>query len=192
LLPEELSLIRQARGGDRKAFRTLVERHQQRIFWLAYDLTGDMQDAEDLSQETFVRMFRSLGSFRGEAKLSSWLHRITVNIWISTRRRGNEKLREMEQPLEDELVDNIADRGGSAESNPERQADSGLKRKLIQKALDRLSDRERAVFVMRHFHGSKTAEIGRALDLSAGTIKALHFRAIKKMRNSLGHLSTEI
>ena len=191
-MPEELSLIKKARNGDRKAFRQLVERHQQRIFWLAYDLTGDMQDAEDLSQETFVRMFRSLGSFRGDARLSSWLHRITVNIWISTRRRGREKMREMEQPLEDGLVDTIADRSGSMGADPEKQADSDFTRKQILKALDRLSDRERAVFALRHFHGSKTTEIGKALSLSPGTIKTLHFRAIKKMRNFLEYLSTEI
>ncbi len=175
---EEPSLIRQAQEGDRRAFRTLVERHQQRIFWLAYDLTGNMQDAQDLSQETFVKMFRSLGFFRGDAKLSSWLHRITVNSWISTRRRGREKLREMEQPLEDEIVENRAD--WDLETNPERSVDNDLKRRQIQRALERLSDRERAVFVMRHFHGSKTAEICGALNLTSGTVKTLHFRAIKK------------
>lgn len=191
-MQEERSLIKQARDGDMKAFRALVERHREKVFWLAYDLAGDIQDAEDLSQETFVKMFRALRSFRGDAKLSSWLHRITVNNWLSSSRRGTEKLKKIMQPLDEETAEQFPDGSGSQFSDPEKQADSDFMRRQILKALDRLSGRERSVFVMRHFHGSKTAEISKALSISIGTVKTLHFRAIRKMRNSLGHLASEV
>ena len=101
---EENILIKKAQNGDMNAFRDLVEHYKKIIFYFAYDLTGNHHDAEDLSQEVFIKMFRSLQEFRGEAKLSSWLYRIAVNTWISYTRTGSYKLRASQEPIEEEKL----------------------------------------------------------------------------------------
>ena len=190
-MQEEWSLIEQAREGDMRAFRTLVERHRKKVLWLAFDLTGDFQDAEDISQETFIKMYKALPSFRGEARLGSWLHRITVNTWINFRRGCKGRMKRLEGPLDERLDEGCVEVGNSGVPEAERKAEDHFTRKQIHRALDKLSDRERSVFVMRHFHSLKLDEIGEALQLAVGTVKTLNFRALNKMRDTLKVLSPE-
>ena len=191
-MQEERDLIQLAQNGDMNAFRKLVERHQKRILWLAYDLSGNMQDAEDLSQEIFVKMFRSLKKFRGESKLSSWLYKITVNTWMSESRRGSARVKKMQEPLEEDLVQDRAHGLGYYTAGPEQGAEAVLINKQFRKAFELLSQRELSVFVMRHYHDCKITEIGKILDLSSGTVKSLLFRAVKKMQKRLECFSDEL
>ena len=85
-MDQEKRIIQQAQNGEKNAFRQLVDVHKKRVYYLAYDLTGNHQDAEDLSQEVFMKAYKSLSKFRGESKFSSWLHRITVNLFIDMKR----------------------------------------------------------------------------------------------------------
>jgi hypothetical protein len=88
LVNEEQLLIQRARNGEMGTFRELVELHKKKIYYLSLDLTGNHHDAEDLSQEVFIKAYRALKNFRGDAKFNSWLHRITVNTCISQRRKN--------------------------------------------------------------------------------------------------------
>jgi len=191
-LQEERDLILLAQNGDMNAFRKLVERHQKRILWLAFDLSGNMQDAEDISQEIFVKMFKSLKKFRGESKLSSWLYKITVNTWLNESRKGSTRVKKMQEPLDENLIESQAGGLGYLPADPEREAESALLNKRFRKAFELLSRRELSVFMLRHYHDHKITEIGKILDLSAGTVKSLLFRAVKKMQKRLECLSDEL
>jgi RNA polymerase sigma-70 factor (ECF subfamily) len=182
---QERLLIERARKNDTSAFREIVERYKEKIYYLAYGLTGNRHDAEDLSQEVFIKAFRSLDRFRGEAKLSSWLYRITVNANINKQRK--KALSAMN------LVDNFNEKPGEHDpfsgkefsENPERSAESQMIQQHINLALNRLANKERQVFVLRHYQDLPLKEIARILNIAEGTVKSLLFRAIRRLRKEL-------
>lgn len=182
---EELLLIDQVKKGDISAFRRIMESHQEKIFYLTYDMTGNRQDAEDLSQEVFLKAYHALKKFRGDAKLSSWLYRIAVNTCIDKKRKKKEMPAYISENQNDDGSDFFQYSDNSTASDPEYQTESGLMQKNIQKALHKLSPRERSVFVLRHYNDLQFNEISNILNLSIGTVKSLIFRAIKKLQNEL-------
>jgi RNA polymerase sigma-70 factor (ECF subfamily) len=189
---EERLLIQQAQQNDMQALRKLVERHRQNVYFLALDLCGNRQDAEDISQEVFLKAFRSLKKYRGEAKFGSWLYRITVNCAIDIKRR--KKLHTLsihEQTAEYEHPANISLRDENAPDPLELTQGSALQ-KHIRQALNRLSSRERMVFVLRHYQDLPLREIGDMLEIAEGTVKALLFRAIKRLQKELAFYQTDI
>ena len=193
MVNEEKILIKQAQNGDRNAFRELVERHKRNVYFLALDLSGNRQDAEDISQEVFIKAYHSLIKFRGESKLSSWLYRITVNCFMDSRRKQqvlktvsiHNDLGEETKPETHALLDE------HAPDPVELSQTSGLQ-KHIQIALNRLSPRERSVFVLRHYQELPLKEIGNMLDIAEGTVKALLFRAIKRLQKELAFYQADL
>ena len=182
---DEERLVLLAQGGDRAAFRELVERHMKRIYYLSYDLTGNHEDAEDLSQEVFVKVFHSLKQFRAEAKFSSWLHRITVNTFIDKKRKfypvteyfedaQNETDSRSNQPMDE-----------NSSNNPEKKAEASLMKEHIEIALQKLPTQQRAVFVLRHYHQLALKEIAQILKISEGSVKSSLFRAIRRLQKAL-------
>jgi RNA polymerase sigma-70 factor, ECF subfamily len=190
-MEQETLWIRQAQAGDKLAFRKLVELYQRRMFAFCYDLTGSAPDAEDLSQEVFVKMWKNLSAFRGEAKLSSWLYRIAMNTWIDVKRSKNEKVRSRTEALEDDAMFDAAARNAEQE-NPLRMMDSAFAQKQILVALDKLTVKERAVFTLRHVDGLKLDAIGDRLGVSTGSVKSFLFRAVKKLQKELAPLAREM
>ena len=177
-------LVDRFTSGDTSAFQELVERHKKKVYYLAYDITGDHHEAEDISQEVFVKVFRSLNTFRRDAKMSSWLYKITVNASIDSLRKKSSKPEASIDILERaDVRDNPM--GSSIDLDPERSAESLLLQKHISHALQKISPKERSVFVMRHYNDLKIREIAEILNISIGTVKALLFRAIKKLRKEL-------
>jgi len=177
-------LIDRFTSGDTNAFQELVERYKKKVYYLAYDITGNHHEAEDISQEVFIKVFRSLNTFRRDAKMSSWLYQITVNASIDSLRKKSSKLETSIDTLEKAGVqDNPL--GGSTDLDPERSAESLLFQRHISQALQKVSPKERSVFVMRHYNDLKIREIAEILNISTGTVKALLFRAIKKLRKEL-------
>ena len=177
-------LVDRFTSGDTSAFQELVERHKKKVYYLAYDITGDHHEAEDVSQEVFVKVFRSLNTFRRDAKMSSWLYKITVNASIDSLRKKSSKPEASIDILERaDVRDNPM--GSSIDLDPERSAESLLLQKHISHALQKISPKERSVFVMRHYNDLKIREIAEILNISIGTVKALLFRAIKKLRKEL-------
>lgn len=174
----DIHLVKRACSGEEAAFEKIVENNKKKIFYLAFDLTGSPQDAEDLSQEVFLKAFRSLKTFKGEASLSSWLYRITLNTFLDRKRKLSFRVEREYQSLEEgiEIVDPI---------NPENHEESRQIQLHIETALEKLSPRERVVFVMRHYQDMPGKKVAKLLDISEGTVKSLLFRAIKKLQTQL-------
>ena len=178
----DAAAIAQARAGNADAFRVLVERHSHSVFRLAFRMTGNQHDAEDLVQETFLRAYRQLGKFDGRASFGTWLYRVAANCsldLIRTRKRRQEQ----QAPVDEEGQEIAA--VAAEDPTPDRLAFSGELNRLIAPALERLSPMERTAFVMRHYEGMCIEDIGRALGVHAGAAKHSVFRAVQKLRQAL-------
>jgi RNA polymerase sigma-70 factor (ECF subfamily) len=172
-----------ARDGDSDAFRALVERHSRAVFRLAYRMTGNASDAEDVVQETFLRAYKQLGRFESRANFGTWLHRIAVNCSIDLiRARPHRESAHDTTDLEHFGGAEAADAG---RASPERLMLSTEVQSRISGAMSALSQMERAAFVLRHFEGQSIDEISRALGLKTNATKHSIFRAVKKMRVAL-------
>lgn len=182
---EEERLIKRAQEGDVNAFRELVERHMKKMYYLCYDLTRNHHDAEDLSQEVFIKVFHSISKFRGESKFSSWIHRIAVNTFIDKGRRYKPVLDSFEEEFSED--ENVVKPPVDQEPihNPEKGAESGLIQKHLDHALKELPNQQRSVFVLRHYQQYSLKEIAELLKISEGSVKSSLFRAIRRLQESL-------
>jgi RNA polymerase sigma-70 factor (ECF subfamily) len=171
--------------GDLSAFQGLVDQFKKKVYFLAYDIVGDHHEAEDVSQEVFIKVYRSLGSFRRDAKMSSWIYQIAVNSAIDLLRKRKAKPSvNLEEFDHIELQD--APRGAAtAAVDPESSAEAALLQGRIEEALHSLTPRERTVFAMRHYNDFQISEIADVLEVSSGTVKSLLFRALQKLRREL-------
>lgn len=188
VLNTDFNLVRRACTGERGAFDEIVESNKKKVFYLAYDLTGSIQDAEDLSQEVFLKAYRGLARFKGEATLSSWLYRITLNSFLDrTRKLSFRKEREQHQieEVESMITPSLEGAPSSIHHTPEDYAESEQIQSDIDTALEQLTPKERAVFVMRHYQSMPGKQVGTLLNISEGTVKSLLFRAIKKLQKIL-------
>ena len=189
-MTDEQLLIDRAQQGDGDAFRQLVERSNRTVYRLAYDLTGNRHDAEDLSQEVFVRAYRALPGFRREAKWSTWIYRITVNICLDHREARSGKRVEYREDIDDELP---LDAGRSAAAiMPDTETEAGMIHEHIERALGRLSPKERSVFVLRHYHDLPLREIAETMQIAEGTVKSHLFRALQRLRRELAFYRPEL
>lgn len=180
--------VAQAQAGDQDAFRVLVERHSRSIFRLAYRMTNNEHDAEEIVQETFLRAYKRLGKFEERASFKTWLYRIAINCsldLVRSRQRAEDK-REVEDAEGNDPMAAVAAHSPS----PERLLLSDEVRRKVQSALGRLGPLERAAFVMRHFEGHSIEEIGQALGLRASATKNNIFRAVQKLRRELEAMVT--
>ena len=166
------------------AFRLLVEQHSRAIFRLAYRMTGNEEDAEDVVQETFLRAYRQLDKYEARSSFSTWLYRIASNYsldLIRMRKRHEDKReRGSDQDQRDILQSIPMDTPG-----PDRIAYSGQIKDRVNAALNELSAQERMAFVLRHFEGLSIEEIGESLGTGANATKHSIFRAVQKLRRSL-------
>jgi RNA polymerase sigma-70 factor (ECF subfamily) len=188
---DERELIRRLQAAEISAFRELVENHKQRLFNLAYDLLGNAQDAEDVSQEAFIKVFRSIADFRGEAQLSSWMHRIVVNLCLNRRRKKALSEMELRESFEDGEKHQPIPACDPA-ANPETMTEAELMRAHLRRALDQLSPQQRTVFILRHDEDMPLAEIGKMLKISEGTVKSQLFRALRKLQEALAFYKADL
>jgi RNA polymerase sigma-70 factor (ECF subfamily) len=176
---EEQLLVESVQRGEMPAFQELVEKYKQKVYYMALDMTGNHHDAEDLSQEVFIKVFASIKDFRGDSKLSSWLYRIAMNTCIDKTRRKRLKLVELDEKVVEKP---------SAGGNPQRELEARSTQKQIDQALQKLPPRQRCIFAMRHYNEMMLREIAEVLKISEGTVKAQLFRAIRRLQKDLGHL----
>jgi RNA polymerase sigma-70 factor, ECF subfamily len=174
----------QARKGNQQAFRVLVERHSHAVFRLAFRMTGNEQDAEDLVQETFLRAYKQLHRFDGRAAFGTWLYRICANCSLDLL-RARKTRRELQPAGDDEHSHNWLDQVAAPQPSPERLAHSSQIAQLLEPALNRLTEMERAAFVLRHYEGCDIDQISRALGVQANAAKHSVFRAVQKIRRAL-------
>ena len=174
-----------ARHGDSEAFRALVERHSRAVYRLAYRMTGNPQDAEDVVQDTFLKAYRQLGRFESRANFGTWLHRIAVNCSIDVIRARKHQETAHDASDLDTLDGGPAARDERPDPSPERLMLSTEVQDKVTSAMDGLTHMERAAFVLRHFEGQSIEEISRALNLKTNAAKHSIFRAVRKMRLAL-------
>ncbi len=183
----DAAIVAQAVAGDREAFRTLVERHSHSVFRLAFRMTGNEHDAEEVVQEAFLRAYRRLAGFESRANFGTWLYRITVNCALDFRRarQRHTENRQQPEPEQPELLETIP----SADPQPDRLAESEEMRRRVAAAMLQLSPVERTAFTLRHFEGRSIEEIGRTLGLRTSATKNSIFRAVQKLRKALEPLA---
>src|SRR5687767_4498457 len=174
------AVLARARQGDSEAFCLLVERHSRAAFRLAFRMTGNEQDAEDVVQESLIKAYRHLGRFETRADFGTWLHRIVANCALDViRARQSRHKHTRAEPFEPSSA------GASGLPGPERLAESSEVRRRVAAALDALSPLERAAFALRHYEGRTIGEIGRTLGLGTSAAKQAVFRAVHKLRAQL-------
>lgn len=178
--PEDINeLVVRAQAGNAEAFERLVELYQHEVFALATRLVVDRDLAADVSQEAFIRAWRALPNFRGEAAFSTWLHRITVNVaWTLKKRRA----RHAALPLDG--TGEPADTGGAP--GPEAAGENVLLRASLVEALNRLSPAQRTLVVLKDVYGWSHAEAGQALGITVAAAKVRLHRAHLKLREHMG------
>ena len=187
--PTDTDIVARAKAGDEEAFRMLVERHSRAVFRLAYRIAGNEHDAEEAVQETFLRVFRSLDRFRGQARFETWLYRVASNAALDVVRR-RQRHQDRQAPLESAAGVPLSLAG--AAPNPERLTHGKQVGGQIAAAMKRLTPSERAAFTLRHLQGLSIGEIGEALGLRSNAVKNAIFRAVKKMRQDLAPIVSEI
>jgi len=182
-------IVERALTGDADAFGEIVSRWERRIFALAYGMLGREEDARDATQETFLAAFRNLRGFRGEAKVSSWLHRIAVNQCITRQRRA--KVRN-EAALEDEELKDASSFAAPIEISPSRLAEGSEKIIAVRRAVNALPLELRQVVVMKEFEELTFREIADALDLPLSTVKSRLYTALRQLQMRLEKFGSEL
>ena len=185
---EAAAVLDRARQGDSEAFRALVEQHSRSVFRLAFRMTGNEQDAEDVVQESFLRAYRQLGRFESRANFGTWLYRIVSNCSVDLMRS---KQARHDQVRGESLDETAVDLPAADVPGPERMAQSAEIERRVQHALRELSPLERAAFTLRHYEGRSIDEISATLGLGTSAAKHSVFRAVKKLRAALAPLRSQ-
>jgi RNA polymerase sigma-70 factor, ECF subfamily len=180
------SCVTRARAGDTDAFRVLVERHSRSVFRLAFRMTGNEQDAEDVVQESMLRAYKQLGKFDERASFGTWLYRIAANCSLDlVRSRKRKAQHHALAPEGDGEMENPVLSVPSPDPSPERMTLSGEIRERLSSAMAELSATERSAFVLRHFEGMCIEEVSKVLGCQPGAAKHSVFRAVQKLRRAL-------
>lgn len=173
-------LAAQAAAGDRQAFQCIVDGNKQHMYSVAMSVIREPGLAEDIVQESLIKAYRALPDFKGQCRLSTWLHRITYLSSIDCLRRERRHLRLAGEPVADQQL---------ADTSPTARSDATVQgrqlRRQLEQALGKLSPFEKTVFTLRHMQNFKLSEIALVVDRSEGTVKNILFRAIRKMRDQL-------
>ncbi len=160
---DDISLVKRYKNGDEDAFDLLFEKYQQPIYSICYRFVRNEDDARELTQDVFIKIYRNLKKFNGKSKFFTWIYRITVNTCISFKRKFHQAI-EFDDSTSHSIERNL------------------MLKKAIDDALAKLPKRQRAAFILRHFEGYTFEEIGEIMEISTGAAKANHFQAIKRLR----------
>jgi RNA polymerase sigma-70 factor (ECF subfamily) len=182
-------LVARSNGGDHDSFNELIRRWERPIYALAYRQIGREEDARDVCQETFLRAYRALGGFRGQAKFSSWLYRIAINLcrdWMRRERRTPV----MQAPEDVDLMELAAARE-PAESIEDRIARNDLSR-AVERAMAVLPDEQRAAIVLKEYHGLTFQEIADLVGCPLSTVKTRLYQGLSVLRRELARTGTPV
>lgn len=191
---DERALVAEAQAGNRAAFEELVRRFDRDVLRLALNLMKRPEDARDVYQEAFLKVYRNLHRFRFECSFYTWLYRIVTNVCLDhLRRRQARPEDQAPEPNSGHHEEGITDfferqREHRPALDPERTLMGQEIKARIARAMERLSPRERIVFEMKHYQGLKLRAIGEVLGTTEETVKNSLFRATRKLRNELGGL----
>lgn len=182
----ERELVNKAIKGDQYAFEQLVYRYDRSVLSIAMRFVNDPDEAKDIYQEVFIRVFKGLKKFEFRSEFSTWIYRITTNVCLTHKSRNKEQ---MKVSLNNELINEdddffskeIIDNGMS----PEEEASIKNLGEFIEEAVESLSERQKITFILKHYEGYKIREIAEILDCKEGTVKKYLFDAVKNLKNSL-------
>lgn len=185
---EDLELLRRARAGDRAALNRLIRKYQQRVYHFCLRMVHDAQDAEELTQDVFVKLFSNLKRFRAESKFSTWLFQIAKNLSLNKlqhmkrrKRYAHASLDEPKRAKDDEVNIDLADDAEDAEA----QITGNETRQLVQDKIDELREEHRIPLILRDIEGMSYDEIARVMKLAEGTVKSRIHKARLELKNSL-------
>jgi RNA polymerase sigma-70 factor, ECF subfamily len=185
---DDLTLVERVRTGDQRAFKSLVERYQRKVYAVALGMLKDKEDARDVAQEAFVKVYRYLDHFKGDASFYTWLYRITVNICIDVmRKKGNarEDVEFDETIAHDTAEANIGALGTMLGTNPQKSA---LRKELADKilaALEQVPPKHREILLLREIEGMSYEDLSRTLEIPKGTVMSRLFHARLKVQKVL-------
>jgi len=193
---DEAALIREAQAGNRSAFEELVRRYDHQVLRLAMNLMRRPEDARDIYQEAFLKVYKNLYRFRFECSFYTWVYRIVTNVCLDHMRRRSSRPEDQAPEMPGNAHSDGPDgldfferqQEVRAEANPERRLLGREIGRQIARALEQLSPRERMVFELKHYEGMKLRAIGDVLGTSEETVKNSLFRATQKLRARLGNL----
>ena len=177
-MTDEDSFVRRAAAGDAEAFRTLFVRHRSDVARLVYRMLSGPADLEDVVQEVFVQVFRSLKDFRGQSKFSTWLHRVTVNVVLMHRRSARSR-----PVLTEEAPADLV--GDSDQALPDEEVERRERMRAFQRLLGRLADKKRIVFVLHELEGLAPSEIAEIVDAPVLTVRTRLFYARRELEAML-------
>jgi len=166
---DDVLLVKEFKAGQDKAFETILDKYRLSVYSICYRYTRNDEDARELSQDVFIKVYRNLDKFNEKSKLFTWLYRIVVNTCLSFKRKNkffkepSTMVETLVMPMEERL----------------------MMKKAIDDALQELPERQRMVFILRHYDGYKFDEIGELMGITGGAAKANHHHAIKKLRDLL-------
>ena len=183
---KERELINKAIQGDQYAFEQLVYLYDRSVLSIAMRFVNDPDEAKDIYQEVFIRVFKGLKKFEFRSEFSTWIYRITTNVCLTHKSRSKEQMKvsfnnELINEDDDFLSKEIRDSGMS----PEEEASIKNLGEFIEEAVENLSERQKITFILKHYEGYKIREIAEILDCKEGTVKKYLFDAIKNLKNSL-------
>ncbi len=182
---DEQILIERSKNGDVSAFETLIEAYQKKVFNLAYRIIGNYDDASDLAQEAFIRIFKSISGFKGQSLFSTWVYRITTNVCLDEiRKRKNKHIQSLDEDIQTddgEMQRQIV----SDDPLPDELAEREELRAAINDSLRQLKEEYRIIITLRDIRGMSYEEIAKILDCPTGTVKSRINRARQALKNVL-------
>lgn len=176
-------LVDKSKKGHTEAFEQLVKMYQNKVYALCYQLTNNQSDAQDLAQEAFVKAYRSLSGFRNEADFGTWIHRITVNLWINIKRRQRPEV-SLDATITTDNGEMSFDLPSDDES-PEEIIERKEFSYLVQRTMSGLSEEHRTVLILREMHGYNYEEIAQIMNCSLGTVKSRINRARQNLKKTI-------
>ncbi len=183
---KEKELLLKAKQGDQFAFEQLVYLYDRSVLSIAMRFVNDPDEAKDIYQEVFIRIFKGLKNFEFRSEFSTWIFRITTNVCLTHKAKSKEK---MKVSLDNDLVDENNDNGFKEIPydgiSPEEEISSRNLGQFIDEAVGRLSERQKITFVLKHYEGYKIREIAEMLNCKEGTVKKYLFDAVKNLRKQL-------
>jgi len=184
LLSADEDLIKKSQQGDQKAFEQLIIKYEKKVYTIAYRMMGNHEDASDLAQEAFIKVFRSIKSFRGEASFSTWIYHVVANVCRDQLRKQKVKVNSLDEPVAYEgerLEKQLQDSGKS----PEEKLEENELKAYLQRLINQLPDEYRLVLVLREFMDFSYEEIAGELNITMGTVKSRLNRARTILKNKL-------
>lgn len=170
-----LLLVERIKEGDREAFMEITRLYQKKVYLLAYSYLRNNEDALDIVQETFLRLYRKVSMFRAEKNFQTWLLQIAKNLCIDYYRKNYGRSLDYRSNKDVEKVNVPAQDDGNSHSFSDTK-------RIFAVCLDRLSEKQRLIFVMKHYNNLEYKEISQILRISVGTVKSLHFKAVQNLR----------